>query len=82
MRAASRITKNTAAMEQAKNELVQQGVLLDWKKEERRAARYALEDVKYTLTAHPEFCQRVKAANARQRDAWDAKRSGPLLFQK
>ena len=65
---ANRITKNRQALESSLNELVEMAVLLDWAAEERRGAHNRIEDVLYTLKAHPEFVRDVKAANARRNE--------------
>jgi hypothetical protein len=41
-------------------------VLLDYKKETLRGKRNKIEDVKYTLTPHPDFVARMKKANKRR----------------
>ena len=76
------ITKSVAAVEQALDELVERGVLMDWKRQERREARNKLVDVIYSLTASMNFATDVKAANGRQKEARTDRRSIPTLFQK
>lgn len=66
---ANRITKNCQALESALDELKNTGVLMDWSAEERRGARNRIDDVLYTLKAHPDFIADVKAANKRRKDA-------------
>ena len=79
---ANRITKNTAAVQAALQELVERRVLMDWQKEERREARNKLVDVVYTLTPSMEFTREVIAANGRQKAARSGRPAGPFLFQK
>ncbi|MEL7167747.1 MAG: hypothetical protein AAGN64_00215 [Bacteroidota bacterium] len=62
-----RVNTNVKALEKALDELAEAGVLFEWSKEERRGARNKLDDVLYTLKAHPDFIAQMKAANARNK---------------
>lgn len=58
-----------AALDEAWEELKQQGVLSSCKKEEERGARAKLEDVTYTLLPTRTFASEQRTANKRQLDA-------------
>lgn len=64
----SRTQEKVKALESAFDELKARDVLLYWAKEVRRGALNKIDDIKYTLSPHPEFVREVKAANARARD--------------
>ena len=56
-------------LDKALGELQNHHVLTVFEKEVRRGARNKILDAIYILTPHPQFVQKVKAANKRQRDA-------------
>lgn len=64
----ARTQENVKTLESALSELTEKGILMTWKKTERRGARNKIEHLLYTLTPSVEFVQEVKAANARTND--------------
>lgn len=58
-----------AALDEAWNELKEQGVLNTYKKEEERGVRAKLEDVSYTLLPTRTFAMEQRASNKRQLNA-------------
>jgi hypothetical protein len=65
---ADSITKSRRALEKALDQLKEADVLLEWTAEERRGAKNRIDDILYSLQAHPTFSHEVKTANARRRD--------------
>lgn len=63
----SKEDKNRVKAEQALDELVKKGVLIRWKKDERKEGRCII-DVKYTVYPSSDFVAEQKAANKRKSD--------------
>lgn len=65
----TRMGDNLRALEAALRELTECHVLIFWERKQERREGRRLTDIKYALTAHPDFVGGMKAANARLKDS-------------